>query len=565
MLARILFVFALLLSLVPINSSSQEIPAEGGERIKAKGADQRVNVDVRGVNITMDLNLDGRVTPDDDVWEEEHGMVVIRDQDGVYGDTEEPARRRMLIIQDNDPKKDSISLERSSDNLRIFTARQGGAELHFKNNMVVVPAGICWVQGGVRASKILKDEFLKAYLRHLVRGGPSPTDEIKITVLWVDLEVRQAKADDEMLKPPVFDGYEAVKRMQGHAKLGVHRSKPGSSDTDKTVRAIAEFHGHIRPNFSSVNYDRKALSQPLTTNLRGGGVGKRVKADFGFVFRRVARYVIYKEGLVWLNASGDKKTARENEIISQPDDSEAMGQDTNPDRHGRDFLIVDNDGPGRRPTSNDPNFLHYRANFVEHVVFRYQKTLPHERISNKVKWAISLDWGWNYENQAVFVVSRPNDGDLVNEVLHNSHLPDLDLKLQRPVIESVRITKIDGRVPNKTESEVLLEGSNVELTVTGKNLIGYFDLIPLQPPNEPAQGFIPGYDIPGQVIRVRASNNDEFADSSEIRLTFHISYKWLILKPDQRYGIRMSNLARTVKGESEFNYSNVKGQFLYVK
>ena len=245
----------------PSYSQAQEgVAAKPGDEIivEFKGKRKRARVR-RTVNITMDINHDGRIDKKDDNMEDEFSAVVIRDFDDVYvlrkdeedktKENDEPARRQLLVVQEDNPALDSIAIERSSRNILIFKSATGNDELIFGNKRShIVPPGRYWVQGGKNYSKTVGAEFLIAHPRQWQkRLGPPPSNKISLTVMWLDLEVRIGPGD-HILKKPLFEDFENVKKAQGHDLLGVQRSRKDSEDKEQKVRAIAEIRGIVHPS-----------------------------------------------------------------------------------------------------------------------------------------------------------------------------------------------------------------------------------------------------------------------------------------------------------------------------
>jgi len=530
--------------------SEDGVRAKPGDEIIVEFKKKKKRARVRTVNITMDLNNDGRIDDRDDRIEGNLSSIVICDRDNVYVyqknedkliANDEPARRQLMIVQNENPTLGGVTLQRSSKSLRVFRSESGGEEVAFRGNRSGgIGPGRYWVQGGSNCSLSIGDEFLRAMPAHWVGNrGNLPTDQIDLTVMWVDIEAREAGPRDTMLKSPIYGHFDTVKKAQGHSFLGVHRSTLASEDTNRKVRAVVEIHGIVMPSkkFSSNVFGRELA--PLRHDNR------RASTEFGFIFRRWAK------PLLWVNGSKSwgavkvqgwplapeliKDPANMAKMQFVPDDSHPAHQDTFPNVLKEKYLIVDNDGPGlpipkpgkKLGDRGTSNFYHFRSNFVEYVVFKLATGKP-QRVSKRMKWAAALDFGRDFQDRAVFISSRPNMGNISekkfsNAVFANQHLPleALIPNLKIPEIKEIKLISVDG---DKRTGNEIPRASTVTLQVTGKYLIGKFRFVTAKEDfgNTWIEQNVNFANLGSmhEVTRLKADESGIFSDTTEARITF---------------------------------------------
>ena len=226
-------------------------------------------------------------------------------------------------------------------------------------------------------------------------------------------------------------------------------------------------------------------------------------------------------------------------------------QDTDPDNDGGRSLIVDTDGPGlvegdwdvvdkRRVIGqtrgcdrlNPTNIFDLRDNFVTFVVFQSMLGQAPERVSAKRQYTFSADIGFDIDDQAIFLVDPPNDGQGHNEFAFDKQL-DLkkvaDFGLPRPTIIGVTLDKMDGvPVANAGPPWKLPYAGMITLTVTGTGLAGKFSMIELVPGQ-------PHEVRPTSVVRTypTGNKNDQFSDITKVEVTFCTGIQRSYLSSDQ--------------------------------
>jgi hypothetical protein len=184
-----------------------------------------------------------------------------------------------------------------------------------------------------------------------------------------------------------------------------------------------------------------------------------------------------------------------------PDDSKPKFQDVNPDTDLTEgSLIVDGDGPGAN--LGQYNSVHIRDNFRQHVVFNYLSKTP-ERVSSRTDWMNSLDFAYDYNNRAVFIYGRANDGDTVNEVRAGTHLRSLALNIPKAVLRDAYVTAPANR--NIKTNQL------VTVTVKGANLVGAVQLRKIG-----GGGVIPAIATQVRLTDERAN----YSDLTEARVRF---------------------------------------------
>ena len=600
-----------------IAQQDEEMPVtEKAGELKGKARDAHRDLPIIHPNITMDLNFDGKVEAKgndrgaDDELEKTKSMILVCDCGPVeevrsdkkaelYKLAEEPAQRQKLVIQNNDLRRDSVALYRSSKNLNVSRDPLGKEEVTWRGanqDFAILPPGVFWVGAGDNRSTKPGDEWLRAEPGQLTRETRKKVeaDTILFTVVWTELIVRTG-APRKMLEPPAFDEMRRrnIIKLQGHDLLGVRVSEKGSSDGSRQVRGIAEIVACIEPN---LNFDRDVFGRSLGARSVGGssatanaairGELKQLHKRFGFVIRRVVRVMWYTNGHTFRTVG--KQTEIDDDQY-QNDDSAEAHQDAEPDkvtvRCPREapaprpsFVIVDNDGPGIASfvpdnprsvlsdgTSVVANFQHLRANFKQYVVFyRYGKNAPPERVSEIVRWSVTMDWGYKDENTPVFIGSKPNDGAGTNEVLAYKHLDEqgLRLNLPKPRIDDVTLEKIGGRAVPKGDKRIRI-GQTATLRIKGRDLVGVFFLVRH------------GEKIPGQSQEkipllsqtIHVERLDPITQMpSEILLTFMPDKTLIASETHPEVGVRLVNISGPERGNaSNRQYSDLFGSFPLVE
>jgi hypothetical protein len=105
---------------------------------------------------------------------------------------------------------------------------------------------------------------------------------------------------------------------------------------------------------------------------------------------------------------------------------------------------------------------HSRKNFSEWLTFTYAGVA--ERVSNVKHFGVTFDGGQDRDNNLVFLISPPNDGQSSNEILATSHLSSLNVTVPAPAISSAKSVARGNRT--------ILFGEEDFFEVTGDNLIG---------------------------------------------------------------------------------------------
>ena len=450
-------------------------------RAKPEDRDQadilcQAEFDVTVIDIDADIDRDGQVedNDEDEQGEESVGTLVIRDEDNVYSDPDEPAQRREIVV-----RQVRTRVRRSSNRLRLFNAKVGGAELYGNQEEIALEPGSYWLQGGADASGRVRDQSLRARADD---DNAAFVDQINVTVLWVQISGRNSGS---IIASPLFDGRSNAVDNRGHDKLGVQRSTGAGADGENRVRGSINVIGEIEPNDLSFDVD---ITSGFVDGNDSLNAGFPARADFGFIFRRIEDVKIYANGQGTVVQREDGN-----------DDSLRDFQDVDPDRDGDKLLVVDIDGPTATVNST-VHFRHVRENFVEHTVFNFESRKP-ERCSKKLKWAFSSDVGLGFDNKAVFVRSAPNDGDSINEVKSGSHLASLDIGLVKAVLTSAQTAAGDKRIKR---------GQDVVVTVKGTNLIGRFIL---------KKG---ATEIRAKLVQVKETDaTNHVSDLKEVRATFN--------------------------------------------
>ena len=269
------------------------VEAQPGTSLTAEIGGKSAELAVKDVdvNVTMDINFDGTIDARDDALEDTRSAIVIANIDQAYDAIDpydEPAQRKRLVVKDP-MGGGTVTLRRSSANIHVLQAAKGGADI-FKGNanvVIHVTEGSYWVEGGGQASKAIGDEYIEAVGEDGERNAKRPTDRVKITVLWVDLKPAAFGGNATILPPPFYQYRDEVERQQGHVLLGLHRSTVDSREGPIAARGTVEFIGDIHPAIS----DRAVFGPAITTNLHKRLRGTRATADFGFIFRRLEKYV----------------------------------------------------------------------------------------------------------------------------------------------------------------------------------------------------------------------------------------------------------------------------------
>jgi hypothetical protein len=287
-------------------------------------------------HIIADVNHDGVIDGKDANVDlrEKQGTVVIRDEDKVYEDAKEPARRREVRVGITEGKGKKVTVVRGSTtkgletNLKLFDAEKKGKELAFNkdNELEVDPmAGdngqgnvTVWLQGGPQPSSKLADCFLQVKVK-----GQAVNETLAATVLWVELTgtntgtVPGKVSPDDIKKgvvDPLYDGYATVTRFLGHENLGVQRAGADADQrqTDDNWNGNVIFPGQVLPGDDRL--DSRVKTPFFGTKISTGFFNKFSKVagaaapasegfvQFGFIFRRIRDRKIYTDG-----SSNDRK------------------------------------------------------------------------------------------------------------------------------------------------------------------------------------------------------------------------------------------------------------------
>ena len=129
-----------------------------------------------------------------------------------------------------------------------------------------------------------------------------------------------------------------------------------------------------------------------------------------------------------------------------------------------------------------------------------------------------MDQGWNYKDDRVSLIYRPNSGTKRNEVLIGEY-PDMTLNIPAPIVANAQV-----HIANNRDLPI---GKKVVIEVTGVTLVGRFWLRK-------------GTDsILAERVQVKETDaHNAFSDTTEARAHFIIRSD---LKPSQGWALTVEN------------------------
>jgi len=430
-----------------------------------------VSITVVALDLDVDSNYDTNVNARDEATELTRGTIVVRDHDGVYADPNQAARRKPLIIRRVQPANfnGSVIISRTSANLRVFTAQNGGNEITFNGVDNVFPQAAdrtLWIQGGAAVSVAQADQTISLG----VVNGPKTSDKVGVTVMWVGIDQRGSNPPNAAaIDAGGVNGHtSAVPIYSGAAHLRGFLGAVADVANPLQARARIELVGVISP--SNLNFGVPVPRQPLNDTPAPG----LSTVDVGYIWNRRATARWYRDGNAQPLAFPTPGFLLPSVPTNRPDNSFFGNQDVtpNPDATGRS-VIVDVDQPDGL-ISPGINRDTLRANFTQWVTLTLADganfivaAANAERSSLRVNWAARLNITRNNNGTPAnpaddtfnFVgtgpADLPNDGAGDNELLLNQHT-NLTLDLGPPTV--IAVVPNIGRV-----------GANVNVTITGTN------------------------------------------------------------------------------------------------
>ncbi len=434
------------------------------------------------VDLDVDSNYDSKVDKADESAERTRGGIVVRDHDGVYEDAEQPARRKRMNLQSSLPPgvTGDITLTPSGDDVRVFTAETDGTEITFNGTDNAWQASTLpetlWLMGGENASTAQADKAL--ILTGPAVAGTIVTDEVGVTVLWVDIEQRKHSATS--INGDGSTGFASggvINDATTHEPLGV--TSGINPKAPATANAIIEEIGVVSATGltfgSDFDEDFKEPRIPGETNLTYRSYGEAA-VELGFLWNRVATVRYYVDQNAEPRAFEGTFVPTGTFITRHADDSFAPRQDTHIDSDATlRSVIADIDAPNGA-FAPGTSFFDMRANFEQWVTLNLNGgaddtpaaealvVAAAERVSSREKWAARLDLEKDdkgtptFTDDVAILLGTRNDGMGTNEVMVGSHIP-LSLDGAGPSINSVSPSAVSAAVGTTI---INLSGSNLD-------------------------------------------------------------------------------------------------------